>query len=100
MQKLVRALAILLVLFAIVVYARDCRLSFNRWKHCGGDPGQPGIVGDWVDFDWNSRGLFSDVLYISGKPVARLVKYHLRLADDVIDIASLDGSRTSRYCGK
>jgi len=100
MQKLIRALAILLVLFVIVAYSRDCRVSFNQWKHCGGDPGQPGIVGDWAHFEFNPAGIFSDVLYVNGKPAARLVKYHFHLADDVIEIASLDGSKTSRYCGK
>ena len=100
MQKLIRRLAVLLVLSAIVVYARDCRLSFNQWKHCGGDSGQPGIVGDWVHFDWRPAGIFSDILYVDGKPAAALVKYHFHLDGDVIEIAALDGARRSRYCGK
>ena len=100
MQKLIRTLGILAVLFAIVVYTRDCRMSFNQWKHCGGDPGQQGIVGDWTHFDWKATGIFNDVLYVDGKPAARLRKYHFHLDGDVIEIASLDGSRSSRYCGK
>ena len=100
MQKLIRALGILAVLFAIVVYSRDCRMSFNQWKHCGGDPGQPGIVGDWAHIDWKPVGIFSDVLYVDGRPAARLVKYHFHLDGDVVEIVSLDGSRNSRYCGK
>jgi hypothetical protein len=100
MQKLVRALAVLLVVFAIVVYARDCRMAFNSWKYCGGDPGQPGIVSDYVKFDWTPAGLFSDVLHVDGKPAARLVKYHFSLTDDAIEIVSLDGTKRSRYCGK
>ena len=100
MQKLIRALGIVVVLLAIVVYARDCRMVFNQWKHCGGDPGQPGIVGDWAKFDWNPAGRFSDVLRVDGKPAARLVKYHFHMADDVIEVASLDGTKQSRYCGK
>jgi len=100
MQKLIRRLAVLLVLSAIVVYARDCRLSFNQWKHCGEERGQPGFLGDWVHFDWRPSGLFSDILYVDGKPAARLVRYHFRLVDDVIETASLDGEKTSKYCGK
>ena len=100
MRKLIGALAVLLVLFVIVVYTRDCRVSFSRWKHCGGDAAQPGFLGDWVDFDWNFAGLFSDVLYANGKPAARLVKYDFGLSGDVMDIASLDGTKQSRYCGK
>ncbi len=100
MRRIIRTLGILTVLFAIAVYARDCRMSFNQWKQCGGDPGRPGIVGDWVHFDWRPAGIFSDVLYVDGKPAARLVKYHFHLADDVIEIASLDATKTSRYCGK
>ena len=100
MQKLVRALGVLLVVFAIVVYARDCRMSFNSWKHCGGDPGQPGILDEYVKFDWTLAGIFSDVLYVDGKPAARLVKYHFSLTDDAMDIMSLDGTKHSRYCGK
>jgi hypothetical protein len=100
MKKLISALAILLVLFVIVVYVRDCRRSFSQWKHCGGDPGQPGIVGDWASVDWNLAGLFSDVVYVGGKPAARLVKYDFGLAGDVMEIVSLDGTKRSRYCGK
>jgi hypothetical protein len=100
MQRLIRALGVLLFIFGIVVYARDCRVSFNQWKHCGGDAGQPGVLGDWVHFDFNPSGLFSDVLRVDGKPAARLVKYHFHLVDDVIEIASLDGTKTSRYCGR
>jgi hypothetical protein len=100
MQKLIRGLAVLLVLFAIVVYARDCRLSFNQWKHCGAERGQPGLLGDWVHFEWRPSGLFSDILYVDGKPAARLVKYHFRVVDDVIEIVSLDGAETASYCGK
>ena len=100
MQRLIRALGVLLLVFGIVVYARDCRVSFNQWKHCGGDAGQSAVLGDWVHFDFNPSGLFSSVLRVDGKPAARLVKYHFRLVDDVIEIASLDGSKTSRYCGK
>jgi hypothetical protein len=100
MQKLVRALGILLVLFAIVVYARDCRMSFNSWKHCGGDPGQPGILGDYAKIDFGLAGLFTNILRVDGKPAARLVKYHFSLTDDAIEIASLDGMKQSRYCGK
>ena len=100
MHKLIRAVGLLLVVFGIVVYARDCRISFNQWKHCGADPGQPGILGDWVHFEFNPSGLFSDVLQVDGKPAARLVKYHFHLVDDVIEIASLDGTKTSRYCGR
>jgi hypothetical protein len=100
MHKLIHALAVLLVLFVIVVYARDCRVSFSRWKQCGDDAGRPGIVGDWASFDWNFAGLFSRVLYIDGKPAARLVKYDFGLSGDVMEIASLDGTKQSRYCGK
>jgi hypothetical protein len=100
MQKLVRAFGVLAFLFGIVVYARDCRMSFNQWKHCGGEPGQPGLVGDWAQFRWRPAGLFSDILHVDGEPPARLVKYHFHLDGDVIEIASLDGSKTSRYCGK
>jgi len=100
MKKLVRALGVLLVLFAIVVYARDCRMSFNQWKHCGGDPGQPGIVGDYAKFDWGLAGIFRDVLSVDGKPAARLVKYDFSLTGDAIEIVSLDGAKRSRYCGK
>ncbi len=100
MTRLLRAVAVLAVLFGIVVYARDCRVSFNQWKHCGGSPGQPGILGDWVHFDWNPRGIFSDELRVDGKPAARLLKYHFRLVDDELEVASLDGTTTSRYCGK
>jgi hypothetical protein len=100
MAKLVRGLGVLLVVLAIVVYARDCRMSFNQWKHCGGDPGEPGILGDYVNFNWNMAGLFSDVLYVNGKPAARLAKYYFHLTDDAIVVASLDGSKKSRYCGK
>jgi hypothetical protein len=100
MQRIISGLTVLVVLFVIVVYARDCRLSFNQWKPCGGDPGQPGIVGDWVHFDWKLSGLFNDVLYVDGKPAARLVKYHFRLVDDTIDVVSLDGTKNSSYCGK
>ncbi len=100
MRSLVRALGVLLVLFTIVVYARDCRVSFNQWKHCGGDAGKEGLLGAWVHFNFNPSGIFSDVLLVDGKPAARLVKYHFHVVDDVIDVASLDGSQTSRYCGK
>ncbi len=100
MQKLVRALGVLLVLLAIVVYARDCRMSFSSWTHCGGDPGQPGIVGDYVKFDWNLTGLFGNVLHVDGKPAARLVKYDFSLNGDSMEIVSLDGTKRSRYCGK
>lgn len=100
MQRLIRFLGVLIVLSGAVVYARDCRVAFNQWKHCGGDPGQPGFLGDWVKFDFNPSGLFSDVLRVDGKPAARLVKYHFHVVDDVIEVASLDGAKTSRYCGK
>ena len=100
MHRLISGLAILLVLFGIVLYTRDCRVSFSRWKHCGGDPGQPGILGDWVKLDWNLAGLFSDVLRVDGQPAARLVKYEFGLAGDVMEIVSLDGTKRSRYCGK
>ena len=100
MSQLVRALGVLLVIFAIVVYARDCRMAFNQWKHYGDDPGQPGILGEYISFDWRPAGIFSDILYFDGKPVARLVKYHFHLADDTIEIESLDGTKHSRYCGK
>ena len=100
MHKHIRTLGVLAVLFAIVVYARDCRMSFNQWKLCGGDPGQPGIAGDWAQFDWKLAGIFNEVLYVDGKSAARLVKYHFHLDGDVIEIVSLDGSRNSRYCGK
>jgi hypothetical protein len=100
MRKLISALAVLLVLFVIVVYVRDCRRSFSHWKHCGGNPGQPGILDDWVSFNWNPAGIFSDVLYVDGKPAARLVKYDFGLAGDVMEIVSLDGTKRSRYCGK
>lgn len=100
MRRMVRFLGVLLVLSGFVVYARDCRVSFNQWKHCGGDAGQPGLLGDWVHFDVNPAGIFSDVLRVDGKPAARLVKYHFHVVDDVIDVASLDGTRTSSYCGK
>jgi hypothetical protein len=99
-QKLLRALGVLLVLGAVAVYARDCRLSVNRWNHCGGDPGQPGIVGDWAHFEWTPAGIFNDVLYIDGKPAARLVKYYFHMSEDAIEIVSLDGTKRSRYCGK
>jgi hypothetical protein len=100
MHRLLSGLAVLLVLFGIVLYTRDCRVSFSRWKHCGGDAGQAGFLGDWVSFDWNLAGLFSDVLHVDGKPAARLVKYEFGLAGDVMEVASLDGTKTSRYCGK
>ncbi|MBN2574859.1 MAG: hypothetical protein JXP73_09870 [Deltaproteobacteria bacterium] len=100
MQKLIRALGVFLVLFVLVVYTRDCRVSFSRWKHCGGDPAQPGFLGDWVDFDWKLAGLFTDVLYVDGEPAARLVKYDFGLSGDVMEIASLDGTKRARYCGK
>ncbi len=100
MQRLIRGLGVLLVLFAIVVYARDCRMSFNLWKHCGGDPAQPGFLGDYVKFDWTFAGLFSDVLRVDGKPAARLVKYDFGLSGDAIEVSSLDGTHRSRYCGK
>ena len=100
MKKLVRALGVLLVLFAIVVYARDCRMSFNQWKHCGGESGQPGLLGEYVNFNWNWAGMFSDVLYVEGRPAARLAKYDFHLTDDAIEVVSLDGAKRSRYCGK
>jgi hypothetical protein len=100
MSKLVRVLGVLVVVFAIVVYARDLRMSFNQWKHCGGDVGQPGILGQYVNFSWNWAGLFSDTLYVDGKPAARLAKYYFHLTDDAIVVASFDGARKSRYCGK
>jgi len=99
-QKLLRALGVLLVLFAIAVYARDCRMSFNQWKYCGSDPGQPGILDEYVNFNWTVAGLFTDVLRVNGRPAAHLVHYHFGLTGDVIEIASLDWSRRSRYCGK
>ena len=100
MHRLIRVLGVLAVLFAIVVYARDCRMSFNMWKHCGGDPGQPGILGDYVKLDWSFAGLFRDVLRVDGKPAARLAKYDFGLSGDVIEVVSLDGAQRSRYCGK
>lgn len=100
MRRLISGLAVLLFVFGIGVYARDCRVSFSRWKHCGGEPGQPGLVGDWASFDWNPGGLFSDVLRVDGKPAARLVKYDWGLSGDTMEIVSLDGSKRSRYCGK
>jgi hypothetical protein len=100
MSKLVRALGVLLVVFGIVVYARDCRMSFNQWRYCGSDLDKPGIVGSDVNFSWNWAGLFSDTLYVDGKPAARLAKYYFHLTDDAIVIAALDGSKKSRYCGK
>jgi hypothetical protein len=100
MQRLVRALGIVLVVGAIVIYSRDCRMTFNMWKHCGGDAGQPGFLGDYVKFDWNYQGMLSSVLRVDGKPAARLVKYDFGLNGDTIDIVSLDGAHTSRYCGK
>ena len=100
MHRFLSGLAVLLVILGIVVYTRDCRVSFSTWKHCGGDPGQPGIVDDWVKFDWNLAGLFSDVLHVDGKPAARLVKYDFGLTGDVMEVTSLDGTKKSRYCGK
>jgi hypothetical protein len=100
MQRIISGLTVLLVLFVIVVYARDCRLSFNQWKHCGSEPGQTAFLGDWVQFNWKLPGIFNDVLYVGGKPAARLVKYHFRLVDDILDIESLDGTQKSSYCGK
>ncbi len=100
MHRLISGLAVLLVLVGIGVYARDCRVSFSRWKHCGGDPGQAGVLDDWVKFDWNLAGLFSNVLYVDGKPAARLVKYDFGLSGDTMEVASLDGTKRSRYCGK
>jgi hypothetical protein len=100
MQRFVRALGVLLVLFGVVVYTRDCRMSFNSWKHCGGDAGQPGILGDYANFNWSFAGLFSDVLHVDGKPAARLVKYDFGLGGDTIEVVSLDGAHRSRYCGK
>ncbi len=100
MRRLISGLTVFIVLFGIVAYARDCRVSFSRWKHCGGDAGQPGFLGDWVSFDLNPAGLFSDVLRVDGKPAARLLKYDFGLAGDVMEVASLDGARKSRYCGK
>ncbi len=100
MHRFFSGVAVLLVLFGIVVYARDCRRSFSQWKHCGGDPGQPGIAGEWASFGWNVAGLFSDVLYVDGKPVGRLLKYDFGLGGDVMEIVSLDGTKRSRYCGK
>ena len=73
MRKLLGALSVFLVIFVIVVYARDCRVSFSQWRYCGENKQEPGIVGDLVNFDWNFGGLFSDVLYVNGKPAARLV---------------------------
>jgi hypothetical protein len=26
-------------------------MSFNCWKQCGGNPGQPGIAGEYAKFD-------------------------------------------------
>lgn len=99
MLKLVRALGVLLLPFAAVVYARDCRMAFNQWKHCGSEIGQ-GVLGDYVNFSWNWAGLFSDVLYVDGRPAARLTKYDFHLTDDAIEVTSLDGAKQSRYCGK
>jgi len=100
MRKLLGALSVFLVIFVIVVYARDCRVSFSQWRYCGENKQEPGIVGDLVNFDWNLGGLFSDVLYVNGKPAARLVKYDFSLEGDVIEIVSPDGQKRSRYCGK
>lgn len=100
MAHLMRSLGVLLVLFAIVVYARDCRMSFNQWKHCEALPGETAILGDYVNFNWNMAGLFSDILYVDGKPAARLAKYYFHLTDDTIVVQSLDGTQKARYCGK
>jgi hypothetical protein len=100
MAHLMRSLGVLLVLGAMVVYARDCRMSFNQWKHCEAVPGETALLGDYVNFNWNLSGLFSDVLYVDGKPAARLVKYDFHLTDDAITVESLDGTQKARYCGK
>jgi len=100
MSKLVRVLGVLLVAFALVVYARDLRMSFNQWKHCGYSPEEPAVLGDYVNFSWNYFGLFSDVLYVEGKPAARLLKYYFHLTDDAIVVESIDGKQRARYCGK
>ena len=100
MSKLVRALGVLLVVFVMAVYARDCRMSFNQWKHCGYTSTEPAVLGDYVNFSWTYGGLFSDTLYVKGKPAARLLKYYFHLTDDAIVVESLDGKERSRYCGK
>jgi hypothetical protein len=100
MKKLLGVLSVFLVLFVVVVYARDCRVSFNQWKHCRGEAGQQGILGEYVNFGWNFAGLFSKVLYVDGRPAARIVSYDFGLSGDVMEIATLDGSSKSRYCGK
>jgi hypothetical protein len=100
MSKLVRALGVLLVLAVLVLYARDCRMSFNQWKLCAGEPAESAFMGQYVNFNWNMRGLLSDELYANGKPVARLVKYYFHLTDDAIVVESLDGKQRARYCGK
>jgi hypothetical protein len=100
MRKLLGALSVFLVICVIVLYARDCRLSFSQWRLCGESKGQPGVVGETVNFNWNKGGLLSDVLYVDGKPAARLVKYSFSLEGDSMEVASLDGTKQSRYCGK
>jgi hypothetical protein len=100
MSKLVRALGVLLVLAVMVVYARECRMSFNQWKLCGGGNAEASVLGQYVNFNWNKGGLFSDTLYVNGQPAARLRKYYFHLTDDAIVVQSLDGAKESRYCGK
>ena len=100
MSKLVRALGVVLVLFVMVVYARDCRMSFNQWRLCAGEPAESAFLGQYVNFSWNASGIFSDTLYAGGKPAARLVKYYFHLTDDAIVVESLDGAKRARYCGK
>jgi hypothetical protein len=100
MRKLLGALSVFLVIFGVVAYARECRVTFSQWRHCGENKNEPGVVGDMVNFNWNLGGLFSDVLYVNGKPAARLVKYDFSLEGDSIEVESLDGEQRSRYCGK
>jgi hypothetical protein len=100
MSKLVRTLGFLFVIFAMTVYARNCRMSFYQWKHCGYSASEPAILGDYVNFSWNHSGLFSDTLYVNGQPAAKLLKYYFHLTDDAIVVESLDGAQRARYCGK
>lgn len=53
-----------------------------------------------MQFSFNPSGVLSDVLRVDGKPAAKRVRYHFHLLDDVIEVASLDGTQTARYCGK
>ena len=57
-------------------------------------------MGEYVNFGWNFAGLFSDVLYVDGRPAARIMNYDFGLSGDVMEIATLDGTGKSRYCGR